>query len=82
MSAYDWHEDAACKDMEVDVFYPEKGQNHHIRTARQVCGGCPVKARCLTTALSRNAMEDWGVWGGMTKEERDKVRRLGLKVAA
>jgi positive regulator of sigma E activity len=33
-----------------------------IAQAKTLCGGCPMKAKCLTGALSR--AEPTGVWGG------------------
>lgn len=33
-----------------------------LEQAKQLCGGCPVRAQCLAGALARR--EPWGVWGG------------------
>jgi WhiB family redox-sensing transcriptional regulator len=33
-----------------------------ITQAKALCGGCPMKAKCLAGALSR--AEPCGVWGG------------------
>ncbi|MGN6612791.1 MAG: WhiB family transcriptional regulator [Angustibacter sp.] len=30
--------------------------------AKELCGGCPLRAGCLAGALERR--EPWGVWGG------------------
>ena len=42
-----------------------------VTAARQVCGGCPVRADCLAFALDH--AEPFGVWGGLTTEERAAV---------
>ena len=33
-----------------------------VETAKRLCHTCPVRRRCLASALSRE--EPWGVWGG------------------
>ncbi|MFM1727022.1 WhiB family transcriptional regulator [Prescottella soli] len=33
-----------------------------LERAKQLCGGCPIRSRCLSDALDR--AEPWGVWGG------------------
>ena len=33
-----------------------------LETAKDLCTACPMRARCLEGALSRE--EPWGVWGG------------------
>jgi WhiB family transcriptional regulator, redox-sensing transcriptional regulator len=33
-----------------------------LERAKQLCGGCPIRAQCLATAIERE--EPWGVWGG------------------
>jgi len=44
-----------------------------------VCATCPGKARCLEIALGRErnlvAGSRWGVWGGLTPEERFQADR-------
>lgn len=37
------------------------------------CSGCPVKQLCLEYALKNN--DQFGVWGGKTPEERNKMVR-------
>jgi WhiB family transcriptional regulator, redox-sensing transcriptional regulator len=36
-----------------------------------VCAGCPVRAACLEHAL--RTRERFGVWGGLTEEERQEL---------
>ncbi|RVW05312.1 WhiB family transcriptional regulator [Rhodococcus xishaensis] len=33
-----------------------------LERAKELCGACPIRSRCLTAALDR--AEPWGVWGG------------------
>ncbi|MFC9355225.1 WhiB family transcriptional regulator [Rhodococcus sp. NPDC057014] len=44
-----------------------------MRAAKQLCRGCPVRARCLNYAL--DAYEPHGIWGGYTEDERRKLWR-------
>ena len=41
--------------------------------ARRVCGQCPVTTECLEFALGTN--QESGVWGGLTEEERRRLRK-------
>ena len=41
------------------------------REAKQVCAQCPVIASCRNWALV--AREPYGVWGGLSAEERESV---------
>lgn len=67
----DWRDRAACRDIESDVFFPEKGAN--ATAARLICSGCGVRAECLAYALSAN--ERHGMWGGLTDRQRRPLRR-------
>lgn len=59
----DWRQQAACQDMDPNLFMPEGWQC----TARAsfvfpVCEGCPVRRECLRSALDGQDVQ--GVWGG------------------
>lgn len=41
------------------------------RLARQVCAACPVRMRCLAAALLYG--EEYGIWGGLSPEERAEL---------
>ena len=41
--------------------------------AKAICRTCPVKQRCLETALDYEVHERHGVWGETTPEERDNL---------
>jgi len=40
-----------------------------------VCGGCPVRSDCLLDALRGPVDLDAGIRGGLTPEQRTRVRR-------
>lgn len=71
-----WHREATCRTLAYEVFF---GSNEkapmsepEITRARAVCSSCPVRRSCLETGLE----EAWGIWGGLTKPERDRARVL------
>src|SRR6516162_3223543 len=47
--------------------------------AKAVCAACPVRAECLTYAVSRP--EKYGTWGGLNEEERASERRRRMRRA-
>jgi WhiB family transcriptional regulator, redox-sensing transcriptional regulator len=49
-----------CHSADPELFFSE--EKEAISQAKTLCGGCPMKAKCLTGALSR--AEPAGVWGG------------------
>jgi hypothetical protein len=71
-----WRTRAACLDVDPELFFPtaESGPVHdaQVAAAKAVCAGCPVRAECLTEALARIA---YGVAGGLTEQERHRLRR-------
>lgn len=67
-STGEWREGALCATSDPEVFFPEKADTAAADIAKQVCDSCPVVNECLSHAL--NYGERFGVWGGLTAEER------------
>lgn len=68
----EWHEEGWCFGKNSDVMFPESNQGQ--KQAAKVCQlSCPVQTSCLDYALS--ADERWGVWGGTTERERERLRK-------
>jgi WhiB family redox-sensing transcriptional regulator len=70
---WEWQHDGLCVDQDPEMFFLEpnmRGKQKRTKevNAKAVCQECPVKMRCLEHALS--VPEIYGVWGGMTEEER------------
>jgi WhiB family redox-sensing transcriptional regulator len=77
-SQYEWQYQGSCMGMESEKFFSpeaERGAAKEMRErgAKAICAQCPVIERCLEHALS--AQEPYGVWGGMTTEERNILVR-------
>lgn len=75
----DFREFAACRGLDVDVFFPmgrpgSPGFERRAASARAVCAGCPVRARCLAFALAAGL--DDGIFGGLDPAQRRAVRRF------
>ncbi|HWR48353.1 MAG TPA: WhiB family transcriptional regulator [Pseudonocardiaceae bacterium] len=51
---------APCRSHDPDLWFAESPAE--LERAKQLCAGCPIKAACLDSALTRQ--EPWGVWGG------------------
>lgn len=67
----EWHADAACRGVDPDLFFPERGES--TREAKEICGICPVRRVCLEHALTHG--ERHGIWGGTSERERRSLRR-------
>lgn len=72
----EWRKQAACANSDTSKFFPSKGKEaktqHVISAARLVCARCPVRSECLEFAVKNTVM--YGIWGGLTREERKKVK--------
>ncbi|MFJ4787496.1 WhiB family transcriptional regulator [Streptomyces sp. NPDC088794] len=67
----DWRDQAACRYEDPDLFFPIGTSGPALlqtEQAKEVCGRCPVRARCLRWALDTG--ECLGVWGGTDETER------------
>ncbi|HEY0690888.1 MAG: WhiB family transcriptional regulator, redox-sensing transcriptional regulator [Mycobacterium sp.] len=76
MDLWDWQSQAACRDVNPELFFSpesERGVRKRARemVAKSLCGTCPVQPECRQHALSVG--EPYGVWGGTTESERDNV---------
>lgn len=71
-----WRNRAACRDTSPELFFPIGTTGvalDQIEAAKRVCGQCAVTGECLEFALATN--QEAGVWGGLTEEERRRLRK-------
>lgn len=61
---------ALCAQSDPDAWFPEMGGP--ARLAKQICDACPHRRGCLEWALEAN--EEFGIWGGLTAQERRQLR--------
>lgn len=66
-------EDVPCQQVEdKEIFFPDPTDLVTIRQAKDVCNACEMTRECLIFALETDS---YGIWGGMTYKERQRVRR-------
>ena len=63
-----WVEDAACRDRDPDLWWPEGNDMARRYEAQEICLGCPVAEQCLQYALDTRQV--FGIWGGLTPHGR------------
>lgn len=68
----DWKTEAVCKGTHPDTFFPSQGP-WGVKAAIAVCRRCDVRMECLEYAVEN--VIDHGVWGGLTVDERQQLRR-------
>ena len=71
---WEWQSQGACRRVDPAVFFHPEGERGPARrrrddAAKAVCASCPVLAQCRQHALT--VREPYGVWGGMTEDERE-----------
>ncbi len=71
-SNQEWQDLAACRAIPVEMFFPPAEQEAEV--AKAVCADCTVRQPCLEFALAE--AERFGIWGGLTTQER---RSLAMK---
>jgi hypothetical protein len=75
MRGLSWQDNARCAGAGLNLFFPDGGDT---RRAKAFCAGCAVWDKCLAFGLD----EDHGVWGGLNRAERARLRRLRQRLEA
>jgi len=60
LSRQGWHERAACRGEDPDLFFPEAGDTIATRKARAICARCPVRVITPDDVRWREAALLWG----------------------
>ncbi len=68
-----WRKAAACKNLDIDIFFPVDDSEEATLEAKAICADCPVADTCLQYSLATNQAD--GVWGGLDAQERRRMRR-------
>jgi len=70
-----WQHHANCIDAPPDTCFPEDNEEEYSYSiSRKLCEECPVAGFCLEIGLN----ERWGMWGGLTPTERQKLSKSGI----
>jgi len=72
---WDWQLRGLCRGKDSSLFFHPEGERGAARSSREtaakeICMNCPVQNLCADHAL--RVREPYGVWGGMTEEEREE----------
>ncbi|MFT7872956.1 MULTISPECIES: WhiB family transcriptional regulator [Amycolatopsis] len=66
-----WHHKAACRSRpDLDWHSTDPDQ---LASCRVICTSCEVREPCLALALANH--DPWGLWGGLSPGEREKLAR-------
>ncbi len=81
---WDWQFQGLCRTASPNLFFHPEGERgfrrlERERAAQAVCARCPVIEQCLSHALK--VREPYGVWGGMTEDERAALFQPDVAVA-
>jgi len=69
---------ALCAQTEPDLYFPEGTAGsitRQVLEAKKLCFECPILNLCFESAIKTPMIEDWGVWGGTSRNERTTMRR-------
>jgi len=71
-----WLDQAACRDLDPERFFPEPGEQVKAAEAKAICSGCHVRDQCLDLAVKAagGIDHDHGVFGGTLPAERSRLR--------
>ena len=72
-----WIDAARCGEIDPDLHHPGVGRGDLVVKARAICRSCEVRESCLEFALDFESRSygSYGIFGGLTPEERDEIRR-------
>ena len=81
---WEWQYDGICRSVDPEVFFPPDSERGRVKArrelqAKQYCQECPVLNQCREHALLVH--EPYGVWGGLTARERDRILDTTLATA-
>jgi WhiB family redox-sensing transcriptional regulator len=74
---WDWQLRAACRGLSSEIFFHPDNERGPARSSRDaqakaVCASCPVREPCRSHALE--VKEPYGVWGGLSEDERGRIQ--------
>jgi WhiB family redox-sensing transcriptional regulator len=71
-----WQDHGACRTADPLLFFHPQNERgsarvRRDRAAKMICAGCPVRVECADYAV--RAREPYGVWGGLSEEDREQI---------
>jgi WhiB family transcriptional regulator, redox-sensing transcriptional regulator len=73
----DWRDRALCREVDPEIFFPEKKDGGSTAEAKMICRHCEVRAACRDYILApeNDAVSRFGVWAGLSERERRRLKR-------
>lgn len=73
---WEWQYEGACREADPELFFHPEGERGSARrrraeAAKAYCARCPVLETCRERSL--DAREPFGVWGGLSEDERHQM---------
>lgn len=66
---------ALCSQTDPELFFAQEVNTQaaylDMKAAKRLCASCPLTMLCLRTAIENK--EEYGIWGGATPRERNKI---------
>jgi Transcription factor WhiB len=71
-----WMDQAACKGLPTERFFPEGGESRKATEAKAICATCQVQQPCqeLAVRAANSVEDDFGVFGATVPTERSHLR--------
>ncbi len=75
-ATWEWQEQGACREADPELFFHPQNERglarlRRDRAAKAVCARCDVRIECADYSI--RSREPYGVWGGLTEEERERI---------
>jgi hypothetical protein len=75
-----WRDYARCAGQSLNLMFPEdeappNSRDYLVRVdqlRKEFCWQCPVRTQCLRDGM----IEEYGLWGGLTQEDRRRVTQM------
>ncbi len=76
MELWEWQYQGSCRDADDTLFFHPEGERGSTRrrraeAAKAICHSCPVMMECREASL--RVREPYGVWGGLSEDERAAI---------
>ena len=76
----EWHRQAACREHDSQLFFPEPGEDDQVKAAKRIFAGCPVRDQCLAETMDwERPGTRYGVVGGLSVNERQQLHRVNRR---
>jgi WhiB family redox-sensing transcriptional regulator len=74
--SWEWQLQGNCRGTDGELFFHPYGEREPSRSRREraaqaICASCPVLLDCRAYSLA--AREPYGVWGGLTENDRVEI---------